>query len=160
MILTDTVDRSVVNKKFQEHIKVQFTQSLFVIVNVFWEPDLILHVLDFFLSRVKAHATHHVGNSFKGYLAIKFSRFCCVFIFGSDLWVVEEIFEVTHDLTIWSSFKKLREGVLIGAVTETFGQDWKINFPHVDAQILTSGSKEKLSINQRTDTGYFRRMGN
>ncbi len=70
MIFADTIDRPIVNKKFQEHIQIQFAQCLFVVVYIFWKSDLILHVLNLFLSRIETHASHHIRYSLKGNFSI------------------------------------------------------------------------------------------
>ena len=73
MVFADSVDRSIVDKQLQKDVQVELVERLLESFQVFREPDLVLHVLDLFVSGVKAHTSHHVSNRLKRHLSIKLS---------------------------------------------------------------------------------------
>jgi hypothetical protein len=119
-----------------------------------------LHVLYLFLGRVETHTSHHVRNCFKRHFAIKLSCLRCMLILRPDLRVIKEVFEITHNLPIGTPLKQLREWILIGISTETFRENRKIDLPHINTKIISSGRKKHLAIDQTTNTSDFRRMRN
>jgi len=70
----------MVHEEFQKDLKIKLIDRLFIVLHVFAVSDLVLHVLDFFLSGVEPHASHHVGDRTQWYLAIQLSCFGCVFV--------------------------------------------------------------------------------
>ena len=105
MVFAYTIDRPMIYEQFQEHLKIQLANCLFIMLNVLTVSDFILHIFDFLLSWIKSHASHHVCYCTQGHFAIKLSGLCSVLIFGSNLTVVKEILQVAHDLAICSSFE-------------------------------------------------------
>lgn len=81
MVLADSVNRPVVNKKLQKDLKVELIYSFFIVLYVFAISDFVLHVFDFLLSGVESHAPHHVGNRTQRHLSIQLSCFGCVLVF-------------------------------------------------------------------------------
>ena len=81
VVLTNTVDRSMVHEKLQEDVQIELAHCFFVVFKILRVPNLVLHVLDFFLSGIKSHTSHHVCNCTQRNLAIQLSSFCSVFVF-------------------------------------------------------------------------------
>jgi hypothetical protein len=96
-------------------------------------PYLILHVLDLFLGGIETHASHHVGNGTEWNFAIQLSCFSGMFILRSNLTVIEEIFEITHNLPIGTAFKQFWEGVVTRFLIKALCKHRKVDFPHIDA---------------------------
>lgn len=138
MVFADSIHRSTIDKKFQEHVEIQLINSLLIILDIFLESDFILHVFYLFLRGIKTHTSHHVCDGFQWHFTIQFPGLSCMFIFGSDLTVVEEILKITHHLASGSSFKQLRVRILLGIIIKTLGQSGEINFPHIHTKIISS----------------------
>lgn len=119
-----------------------------------------MHILDLFLGGVETHTSHHVCNGFQWDLAIQFSCFCGMFIFRSDLTVIEEILKITHNLASGPTLQQLRERIFIEVIIETFRKRREINFPHIDTQIIRPRSEEKLPVYRTANTGNLGGMGN
>lgn len=132
MVFSDSVDGSMVDKQLQKSLQFQLTNRFFMMIDIFTIPDLILHILYLFLCRIKAHTSHHISNSTQRNLTIQLPSFSCMLIFWSDLTVVKEVFQITHNLAIRSSFQKIRKWVAFRLLVKTLSKNWEINFPHID----------------------------
>lgn len=64
MAFGDAVHGPMVYKQLQEHIQVELVDRFFEVVHVRRELNFVLHVIDFLLSWVVAHAAHHIGDGF------------------------------------------------------------------------------------------------
>ena len=132
-------------------MKLKLTHSFLIVINIFAIPDFILHVLYLFLSWIESHTTHHISNGTQRYLSIQLPSFSRMLVFGSNLTIVEEIFQITHDLSIRSSFQQVRIRIAFWFFVEALSQDREIYFPHINTKIISSRCKEEFAINHTTD---------
>lgn len=123
VVLGDAVDGSVVDEQFQEGLELELADGFFVVIDVFAVPDFVLHVLDFFLGGVEAHAPHHVGDGAQRHLSVQLPGLGGMLVLGPDLTVVEKVLEVAHHLALRSAFQQVRERVALWLFIETLGQD-------------------------------------
>lgn len=92
-------------------------------VNIFTIPDFVLHILNFFLGWIKAHTSHHIGNGTQRNFTIQLTSLGCMLVFGPNLTVVEEVFEIAHHLTVGSSFQQVRKRVTVGLLIEALSKN-------------------------------------
>ena len=72
-----------------------------------------MHVVDFFLGWIIAHAAHHICDGLQRHLAIELASLRGVLILRTYLAIIEKVFEVGHGLAGGATFQQLGEGIFI-----------------------------------------------
>ena len=132
IVLTNAVDWSMVHKQGDEAVEgdVSRWHSHLRELTVFHFVDDILH---FLLGGVVAHSAHQVGQLINRHLLVlELAGFCCVFFFGADYTVVEEIVHVLEGLALASTLNKINEWFnTFTTHSDSLFDRGDTNFPHI-----------------------------